>query len=50
VGWLIVHTENKKAETFNLYGGINYIGRKKKTTVQIILFWMIHLLVVRMLL
>jgi pSer/pThr/pTyr-binding forkhead associated (FHA) protein len=30
VGWLIVHTENKKAETFDLYEGINYIGRKKK--------------------
>jgi hypothetical protein len=30
VGWLIVHTENKKMETFDLYEGINYIGRKKK--------------------
>lgn len=30
VGWLIVHTETKKSETFNLYEGINYIGRKKK--------------------
>jgi len=30
VGWLIVHTENKKTETFDLYEGINYIGRKKK--------------------
>ncbi len=30
VGWLIVHTENKKAEMFDLYEGINYIGRKKK--------------------
>lgn len=30
VGWLIVHTENKKAEMFNLYEGINYIGRKKR--------------------
>lgn len=30
VGWLIVHTENKKAETFKLQEGINYIGRKKK--------------------
>lgn len=30
VAWLIVHTENKKAETFDLYEGINYIGRKKK--------------------
>lgn len=30
VGWLIVHTENRKAETFRLYEGINYIGRKKK--------------------
>lgn len=29
-GWLIVHTENKKAETFDVYEGINYIGRKKK--------------------
>jgi pSer/pThr/pTyr-binding forkhead associated (FHA) protein len=28
-GWLIVHTENKKAKTFNLYEGVNYIGRKK---------------------
>lgn len=30
VGWLIVHTENKAVETFGLYEGINYIGRKKK--------------------
>jgi pSer/pThr/pTyr-binding forkhead associated (FHA) protein len=30
VGWLIVHTENKKTETFDLYEGVNYIGRKKK--------------------
>jgi hypothetical protein len=30
VAWLIVHTENKKAETFELYEGVNYIGRKKK--------------------
>ncbi|MEJ7736646.1 MAG: FHA domain-containing protein [Chitinophagaceae bacterium] len=30
VGWLIVHTENKKAEMFDLYEGINYLGRKKK--------------------
>ena len=30
VGWLIVHTENKKTETFDLFEGINYIGRKKK--------------------
>lgn len=29
VAWLIVHTENKKAEMFDLYEGINYIGRKK---------------------
>jgi hypothetical protein len=30
VGWLIVHTENKKIETFDLYEGVNYIGRRKK--------------------
>jgi hypothetical protein len=30
VGWLIVHTEHRKTETFDLYEGINYIGRKKK--------------------
>jgi hypothetical protein len=30
VAWLIVHTENKKTETFDLFEGINYIGRKKK--------------------
>jgi len=30
VAWLIVHTEGKAAETFDLYEGINYIGRKKK--------------------
>ena len=30
VGWLVVHTENKKTETFDLYEGVNYIGRKKK--------------------
>jgi hypothetical protein len=30
IGWLIVHTENKKMESFDLYEGINYIGRKKK--------------------
>ena len=30
VGWMVVHTENKKTETFDLYEGINYIGRKKK--------------------
>jgi len=30
VAWLIVHTEDKKAETFPVYEGINYIGRKKK--------------------
>jgi hypothetical protein len=30
LGWLIVHTENRKAETYNLFEGINYIGRKKK--------------------
>jgi hypothetical protein len=30
MGWLIVHTENKKAETFEVLEGINYIGRKKK--------------------
>ena len=29
-GWLIVHTENKKTVTFDLYEGINFIGRKKK--------------------
>lgn len=29
VAWLIVHTENKKAKTYDLYEGINYIGRKK---------------------
>lgn len=30
VGWLIVHAESKKAKTFELYEGLNYIGRKKK--------------------
>ena len=30
VAWLIVHTENKKAESFPVYEGVNYIGRKKK--------------------
>lgn len=30
VAWLIVHTEDKKAATFDLYEGLNYIGRKKK--------------------
>ena len=30
VGWLILHTEDRKTETFPLYEGINYIGRKKK--------------------
>ncbi|NTS43873.1 FHA domain-containing protein [Flavisolibacter sp. BT320] len=30
VGWLIVHTENRKTETFSLFEGINFIGRKKK--------------------
>ncbi|MEO6916083.1 MAG: FHA domain-containing protein [Chitinophagaceae bacterium] len=29
-GWLIVHTENKKTETFDLYEGVNYLGRKKE--------------------
>lgn len=29
-GWLIVHTENRKTETFALYEGVNFIGRKKK--------------------
>lgn len=29
VAWLIVHTENKKAVSYDLYEGINYIGRKK---------------------
>ncbi|HEY0058095.1 MAG TPA: FHA domain-containing protein [Flavisolibacter sp.] len=29
-GWLIVHTENKPVQTFDLYEGINYIGRKKR--------------------
>ena len=30
VAWLIVHTEDKKPETFPVYEGVNYIGRKKK--------------------
>lgn len=30
VAWLIVHTENRKPETFPLYEGVNFIGRKKK--------------------
>src|SRR5438094_329761 len=30
VAWLILNTENKKTETFTVYEGINYIGRKKK--------------------
>jgi hypothetical protein len=30
VGWLIVHTEHRKTETFDLYEGVNYIGRKKR--------------------
>ena len=29
VGWLIVHTEHKEMKTFDLYEGVNYIGRKK---------------------
>jgi hypothetical protein len=30
LGWLIIHTENKPAITFNLYPGVNYLGRKKR--------------------
>jgi hypothetical protein len=29
-GWLIVHTENKRTESFDVYEGVNYIGRKKR--------------------
>ena len=29
-GWLIIHTESRKPQSFNLYEGVNYIGRKKK--------------------
>ena len=29
-GWLIVHTENKRTESFDMYEGVNYIGRKKR--------------------
>jgi pSer/pThr/pTyr-binding forkhead associated (FHA) protein len=29
MGWLIVHTENRKTENFNLFEGENCIGRKK---------------------
>lgn len=36
VGWLIVHTENKDAEMFDLYEGINYLGRKRKMIKQTI--------------
>ena len=30
LGWLIIHTENRSVNTFNLYPGINYLGRKKR--------------------
>lgn len=30
VAWLIVHTEGRQIETFDVYEGINYIGRKKQ--------------------
>lgn len=30
LAWLIVHTESKKPETFDLYEGVTFIGRKKK--------------------
>jgi hypothetical protein len=30
LGWLIVHTENRQTRSYNLYKGVNYIGRKKK--------------------
>ena len=30
VGWLVVHTENKQTQTFDVYEGVNYIGRKKR--------------------
>jgi len=31
VGWLVVHTENVKVRTFELYPGTNLIGRPTKT-------------------
>jgi hypothetical protein len=34
VGWLVVHTENRKAEAFDLYRGVNFIGRKKRIDAQ----------------
>lgn len=30
IGWLIVHTEGRKSETFSLYEGVNFVGRKKR--------------------
>lgn len=30
VAWLIVHTEGKRHQSFALYEGVNYIGRKKR--------------------
>lgn len=30
VAWLVVHTEDRQTETFDVYEGINYIGRKKQ--------------------
>ncbi len=32
-GWLVVHTENKKQETFNLKEGRNSIGRKTSKNI-----------------
>lgn len=30
VGCLIVHTEDRRSETFSLYEGVNFVGRKKR--------------------
>jgi hypothetical protein len=30
LAWLVVHTEDKQTQTFDVFEGVNYIGRKKR--------------------